>query len=202
MKVWHQAVNYLHFHRKEVVFNTLAGVTYLKVCHSALNWNNEYLRVAVAGSLAQGTVEGMFHFVDTVNIKSKAGEGEAHSTMTMIRKILAEEGVRGFGRGFGAAVYGNYSVGFIYFFAYKWLKTNMPQWSGKNLISAAIAETVAMALKFPFDLVKCRMQSVNYIFKYANWFHGLRKEFNTNGVKGLYQGVFPFWLTYCTFIPL
>jgi Mitochondrial carrier protein len=118
----------------------------------------------------------------------------------MVRKIWASEGVVGFGRGIGAAIYGNYSCGFIYFVLYKWLKNNMPELGGfKALIAGFFAETVAILYKFPFDLVKCRLQSVNYIFKYANWSHGLSKEYKLNGVPGLYNGVFPYLLCYTTF---
>jgi hypothetical protein len=114
--------------------------------------------MGVAGSMAVGSVEAMFHFVDTVNIKSKANEKESHSAMTMVRKIWASEGVVGFGRGIGAAVYGNFSAGFIYFILYKTLKNKMPELGGfKALIAGFIAETIAILIKFPFDLIKCRL---------------------------------------------
>lgn len=121
-----QAQNWLYFNRQRVVLNTLAFCGYSKLCWEARNWQNETARMGVAGSIAHGTVEAIFHFIDTVNIKSKATETESTSTMTMVRKIWANEGVVGFGRGIGAAIYGNYTAGFFYFVVYKWLKTNMP----------------------------------------------------------------------------
>ena len=54
------------------------------------------------------------------------------------------------------------------------------------VIAGFIAETIAIVFKFPFDLIKCRLQSVNYIFKYNNWTHGLQKEFRNNGFWSLY----------------
>lgn len=197
--------NFLYFYRRRVIFNTCVATAYLQICNHAKNWENETLRMGVAGSMAQGTVEALFHFVDTVNIKSKAASTEANtSTLTMVRKIFAAEGVVGFGRGIGAAVYGNYSAGFIYFVFYKWLKNNMPELRGgcKQLIAGFIAEATAIMFKFPFDLVKCRLQSVNYIFKYSSWSHGISKEYKTNGIPGLYNGVFPYLLTYCSFTAL
>jgi hypothetical protein len=114
--------------------------------------------MGVAGSIAHGTVEAIFHFIDTVNIKSKASITESHSAMTMVRKIYTAEGVVGFGRGIGAAIYGNYSCGFIYFVLYKWLKNNMPELGGfKALVAGFVAETTAILFKFPFDLIKCRI---------------------------------------------
>lgn len=198
-----QARNWLYFYRRRIFFNSVAAVGYTTICWNARNWNNEVMRMGVAGSMAIGTVEAMFHFVDTVNIKSKASEKESHSTMTMVRKIWASEGVVGFGRGIGAAVYGNYTAGFLYFVFYKWLKNNMSELGGfKALIAGFIAETTAILIKFPFDLIKCRLQSVNYIFKYSDWTHGIRKEYRLNGVTGLYSGVFPYLLTYTTFTAL
>jgi len=198
-----QASNWLYFYRKRALFNTMAFVGYTTMCWRGRNWTNETARMGIAGSMAFGTVEALFHFVDTVNIKSKASKGEVPSTMSMVKNIYKKEGVVGFGRGIGAAIYGNYTAGLIYFVLYKWLKNNMPELGGfKALIAGFIAETVTILYKFPFDLVKCRMQSVNYIFKYSDWRHGIRKEYRANGVVGLYSGVTPYLLTNTTFIAL
>ena len=48
---------------------------YVATCYSALGWQNEVLRMGVAGSLANIFVESSFHFIDTVNIRSKAIQG-------------------------------------------------------------------------------------------------------------------------------
>jgi hypothetical protein len=51
----------------------------------------------------------------------------------------------GFGRGIGAAVYGNYTSGFLYFTLYKYLKTTLPELGGyRAFFSALIAEIVAI----------------------------------------------------------
>ena len=51
-------------------------------------------------------------------------------------------------------------------------------------------------------MIKCRLQSVNYIFKYQNLPHAFRKEIKYNGVRSLYQGALPFLGTYCSFVAL
>jgi len=82
------AVNFIHFYRKRILVNTLAATGFLTICRRARHWENETLRMGVAGCMAHGTVEAAFHFVDTVNIKSKASE--VHTcTGTMVRKIWA-----------------------------------------------------------------------------------------------------------------
>ena len=63
---------FLHFHKSRLIGNTVAAALYGGICLKAKHSNNEVVRMGVAGSLAHGTVEALFHFVDTVNIKSKA----------------------------------------------------------------------------------------------------------------------------------
>lgn len=76
----------------------------------------------------------------------------------MIHKIWQAEGIIGFGRGIGAAIYGNYTSGFLYFTLYKYLKMTLPEFGGyRAFISAFIAEIVAILYQFPFDLIKCRI---------------------------------------------
>ena len=82
--------------------------------------------MGVAGSLATICVETSFHFVDTVNIRSKAmldARANSMSMSSMIYKIWAKEGLYGFGKGFSACFYGAAASGFIYFSLYKYFKT-------------------------------------------------------------------------------
>lgn len=200
---WSSIRNFLHFYRRNIGWNFMGVSLYISFCYRAKSWENETLRMGVAGSIAHGTVEAAFHFFDTVNISAKANEAESHSTSQMVRRIYAKEGVVGFSRGIGAAMYGSYTSGFVYFIIYKWLKSNIPELGGfKNLLAGMIAETTAIMVKFPFDLIKCRLQSVNFIFKYSNWTHGLGVEYRKNGVRGLYSGALPYMVTYTTFTAL
>lgn len=65
-----------------------------------------------------------------------------------------------------------------------------------------IAEAVTILFHFPYDMIKCRLQSKNYYFKYKNLPHAFKKEIKTNGIKGLYTGATPFFVTYVTMIGL
>lgn len=201
--------NTLYFYRKRCGANLVCTSLYFTLCYQAYIGNNEVIKMGFAGSLAHGSVEVLFHFVDTVNIKTKAtfipketgtSSTSRYSTSAMVKKIWATEGVYGFGRGIGAAVYGNYSSGLLYFTIYKYLKTTMPELGGfRPLIAAFLAELVAIMYQFPFDLIKCRLQAVNYNFKYSSWQHGFQKEFMNNGVRGLYTGLPPYLVTYSLF---
>lgn len=68
--------------------------------------------------------------------------------------------------------------------------------------SSIIAEMLTITVHFPYDLIKCRIQSKNYIFKYKNLPHAFKKEIKNNGFFSLYQGAFPFLLTYVSFVSL
>ena len=150
----------------------------------------------------------MFHVVDTVNIRAKASAVHI-DTLSMINKIWQKEGAVGFSKGISACFYGSTFGGFVYFYFYKTFKGSFKEYLPASCdiglvfaIAGLTAEAVTISLKYPFDLIKCRLQSVNYIFKYQNLPHAFRKEITNNGVRALYDGVTPFMLTYTTFIAL
>ena len=39
------------------------------------------------------------------------------------------------------------------------------------LVASVIAEVITLVVHFPYDLIKCRIQSKNYYFKYKNLPH-------------------------------
>ena len=45
---------------------------YLLFSHQAIGFENEVLKIAVAGSLANTISDSCFHFIDVVNINKKA----------------------------------------------------------------------------------------------------------------------------------
>lgn len=201
-------INFAHFHRRRLAVTTLCVSGYMGTCYKAKSWNSDLLRMGFAGSMAHTTVECLFHFVDTVNIRTKASEASI-STMSMVNKIWAKEGIVGFGRGFSACFYGSAVGGFLYFCLYKTLKGHMGDYLPKTwdiglvyATAALTSEALCLGVKYPFDLIKCRLQSVNYIFKYQNLVHAFKKEIKNNGVKSLYEGAAPFLLTYTSFIAL
>lgn len=98
--------------------------------------------MAVAGSLANICVETSFHFIDTVNIRTKAVQTGTQENMTsIVNKIWQKEGLYGFGKGFSACFYGAAASGFLYFFSYKMLKGVFKDYCG---------ETVEMGLVYMF----------------------------------------------------
>ena len=70
------------------------------------------------------------------------------------------------------------------------------------LMASFTAEIFTLMIQYPFDLVKCRLQATNNIFKYKNLKHAFQSEIKNNGIKSMYIGITPFLVTYCSFIAM
>lgn len=135
------------------------------LAYSAVNWKNEILRMGIAGSLANLCVETTFHFIDTVNIRTKAVATGAQENMgSIVNKIWQKEGLYGFGKGFSACFYGAAASGFLYFSLYKALKGTLKDVVGDKLeigliymLASLVAEVFTLSIQYPYDLIKCRL---------------------------------------------
>lgn len=160
VKKW---LNFAYFHRRRIlVAGTFCGV-YGYLCKKGVNHPNEFIRMGIAGSFAHVTVEAMFHFVDTVNVRAKLGDTNL-SSISMVRKIYQAEGLYGFSRGFSAMFYGSVICGFIYFAGYKFLKSYLIENYGETqnaamlfFMASFVAEFFTLLIYYPYDLVKCRL---------------------------------------------
>eukprot|EP00347_Sterkiella_histriomuscorum_P010096 403338693 len=159
--------------------------------------------MGVAGSLANVIVEAGFHFVDTVNVRTKVHESNI-SSILMVKNIYTKEGLFGFLKGFSACFYGSVACGFIYFSLYKLFKVYFKEFFGETyniawtyFMASFAAEFFTLIVYYPYDLVKCRLQSKNYVFKYRNIPHAFSKEIQQGSLLNLYKGSFPFLITYC-----
>lgn len=101
----------------------------------------------------------------------------------MISKIYTQDGLKGFGKGFSATFYGGIIYGFCYFAIYKVIKGYFKDHFDGTvdlgvcyLLASFTTEVLTLSVKYPYDLFKCRLQSVNYIFKYQSLPHAFRKE--------------------------
>ena len=155
--------NFFYFYRRRIGVNLVAVTSMALLAYKFKENKNEAVRIAVAGCFSHVCVESFFHMIDTVNIRSKANPSSSSTSMlTLMRNIWAKEGVIGFGRGFSAAFYGSVFSGFAYFFLYKYFKmfftSNFDIDVGfVCLLASFAAEMITLGVKFPFDLVKCRL---------------------------------------------
>ena len=110
-------------------------------------------------------------------------------------------------KGFSACFYGSLTYGFMYFTVYKSLKDQLEKHFGSDqaicyLLASFSAECFVQLWQYPFELIKCRIQSVNNEYGYRSLSHAFRKEYKTNGLTSLYKGMSPFLLTECTMVAI
>lgn len=184
---------------------------YSLVCCRAKSQESEALRLGIAGSLANMLCETNFHVIDTINTRMKVRSGDQNAktranTIDFIKKIYQKEGPYGFGKGISACFYGSILSGFTYFYLYKKVKLLIHEHLGNKvkpaatyLMASVVADVFTILLCFPYDLIKCRIQSKSQIFKYRSLPHAFQDEIGKNGIRGLYKGSLPYFLTYMTF---
>ena len=66
----------------------------------------------------------------------------------------------------------------MYFFLYKHIKLTMYDKYGVDvnptlvfIMASVLAESLTLSVHYPYDSIKCRLQSKNHIFKYQNLPH-------------------------------
>jgi len=64
--------NQFYFQRRPLVVTGVFCSLYAATSYNALSWDNQILRMGVAGSISTILCDSAFHFVDTVNIRAKA----------------------------------------------------------------------------------------------------------------------------------
>lgn len=107
-----------------------------------------------------------------------------------------ERGIRGLYRGVGANMAGNAASWGLYFWFYTQFKTLRPPVEGKvnsasnYLIASAEASAVTALLTNPIWVVKVRLFTTNEDSPnaYKGLFDGLRRVWNSEGIRGLYRG--------------
>jgi len=63
------------------------------------------------------------------------------------------------------------------------------------LIASCATEIITLSVKYPYDLIKCRLQSAHQKFKYRNLPDAFTKEITKNSFMSLYRGSGIFLLT-------
>ena len=202
-----KTLNFLHFHRRRIMVAStfMGGYSYL--CYKTTSPKyHEIIRMGMAGSLANLAVESMFHFADTVNVRAKTSDGN-DSSLKIVEKIYKKEGLKGFSKGFSACFYGSVACGFIYFSLYKLFKIYFKDYFSPDtniaavfFVASFVAEFFTLLVYYPYDLIKCRLQSKNYFFKYRSIPHAFQKEISEGSITALYKGSLPFLVTYCLFV--
>lgn len=121
------------------------------------------------------------------------------TTWGMTRRVIREEGgVRALYRGIGTTAAGVAPYVGINFAAYEALrgiitppgKASVP----RKLLCGALAGSISQTLTYPFDVLRRKMQVTGMGVlgqKYDNALDALRSILRTEGVRGLYRGLWP-----------
>ena len=139
---------------------------------------SEYMRYALAGTVATVSMEMLTHAVDTINMRSKVINGPKF----FVLNVFKLQGFLSLFNGLQAVVYGYTFAGFLYFYAYAALKDEIAErfYSEKrqnpsllqtfttSFVAGTVSECLALCFYYPFDLIKTRMQTTNEIYKYHN----------------------------------
>ncbi|KAG8213815.1 mitochondrial carrier domain-containing protein, partial [Butyriboletus roseoflavus] len=123
------------------------------------------------------------------------------SVFGMTLKVMREEGgVRGLYRGIVATAMGVAPYVGINFAAYETLRgiiTPPGQSStARKLLCGALAGSISQTLTFPFDVLRRKMQVVGMAaggmgYRYSGALDALRTIIRTEGLSGLYRGIWP-----------
>ena len=109
--------------------------------------NDNYVRFALAGTAATVAVEFATHGIDTLNMRSKAVEGNKRLLLSMFRL----EGFASLFRGVTAVVYGYAFSSIIYFYAYAQLRDSLyDQFRARNLANLEKNRAVALDAEVSF----------------------------------------------------
>ncbi|KAK0213068.1 mitochondrial carrier domain-containing protein [Desarmillaria ectypa] len=201
---------------KRLAAGALAGIT--SVCSTyPLDLVRARLSIATASipvslqsksntSLASSTIStsSLKHTLATAYHTSASGSNYTASELTiwgMTLKIVREEGgIRGLYRGLIATAVGVAPYVGINFAAYEFFRGTITP-PGKSSVSrklacGALAGSISQTLTYPFDVLRRKMQvtgmrSSGLGIAYSGAFDALTGIIRTEGVRGLYRGLWP-----------
>ncbi|KAG8953037.1 ADP/ATP carrier protein [Tulasnella sp. 424] len=182
---------------------------------------------ALAGALGGVFSNAAVYPLDTVKTRIQATEekgkdrgAQAPSVFQLLRKILHDEGLRGYYKGFGASMLNTFSMQYAYFFFYSFVRGSylkrlskkhpnqkLPSISAAmELVIGAIAGALAQVFTIPVAVIATRQQLAEdpasndaekalgktNVPKRDNSFFGVAREIiDEDGVTGLWTGLRP-----------
>ncbi|KZT68717.1 mitochondrial carrier [Daedalea quercina L-15889] len=157
-----------------------------------------HLSAAAAAGIATGTATNPIWVVKTrLQLEQQAGKIPGGS-LAIIKRILREEGVKGFYKGLSASYLG-VTEGTIQWTLYERLKrltasadgkSGVQEWLGM-LGSAGTAKCVATLITYPHEVIRTRLRQplVNGKMKYTGLVQTLRLVIAEEGTRSLYGGL-------------
>ncbi|XP_043468417.1 phosphate carrier protein, mitochondrial-like [Leptopilina heterotoma] len=164
--------------------------------------NHYFALCGLGGILSCGITHTMITPLDLVKCRIQVDPAKYKSVFNGFKVTLAEDGVRGLGRGWAPTFFGYSVQGLFKFGLYEVFKVYYSEIAGEELaydyrttlylVSSASAEFFADIGLAPFEAAKVRIQTMP---GYAN---NLREAFpkmmSEEGLSSFYKGLVPLWL--------
>lgn len=187
--------------RRHIVAGAVAGcMTSLITCPlDVVKTRMQYLPILNRHMKENGASGGMLSNL-AKDEPSRAQPRPYKGTLISLRRIWAEEGLRGLYRGLGPTLLGYLPTFGLYFPAYHNYKYYLAHWFGRSgtdpavhLVSAIAAGATSSFTTNPFWLIRTRLmtQSAYTPYFYWNSMHALRSIHKHEGFRGLYKGLGP-----------
>jgi len=128
---------------------------------------------ALAGALGGCFSNAVVYPLDTIKTRIQADTANGRSVRALLKRILKEEGITGFYRGFGATMLNTFSMQYAYFFFYSLVRTSylkrlaarrpagspvVPLSTIAELALGAIAGALAQIFTIPVSVIATRQQ--------------------------------------------
>mmetsp|Transcript_16006 Transcript_16006/g.24229 ORF Transcript_16006/g.24229 Transcript_16006/m.24229 type:complete len:309 (+) Transcript_16006:128-1054(+) len=163
--------------------------------------NNTMIHNMLGSSMANIISRCFTHPLDTAKARMQAAGTTYRGPLEILRSGSSLY------RGLSTVIIGGTPGSILYFCSYEFLKEQFRDENGKSdnfLVhfgGGMLAETVALVVYVPVDVLKERMQ-VNFSSSnpayYRNAFHGLSEIWKYEGLSGIYRG---YWATLMSFGP-
>ncbi|ORX88992.1 mitochondrial carrier [Basidiobolus meristosporus CBS 931.73] len=163
---------------------------------------SDNLRNSLAGAGAGCVASIVTCPLDVVKTKlqnqGRYDAGHYRGTFSTLKRIWAENGLRGWYRGLGPTIFGYLPTWAIYFTVYDYLKQELPLKIGDSqplvhMISAMGAGAVSSTATNPLWVIKTRFmtQSSATSYHYNNTLHAFKTIWVEEGIHGFYKGLVP-----------
>ncbi|XP_054168049.1 peroxisomal membrane protein PMP34-like [Oppia nitens] len=179
---------------------------------SGNQWNHLFsydtLVHAISGSVGGMTAMAVFFPLDTIRSRLQIEDNrKSKDTLTMIKELVAEEGIESLYRGLRPVLVSLCASGFVYFYTFHGLRAvfgqNKAKYSPlKDLTLGAIAGVVNVLMTTPLWVINMRLkmqgtivsEADKHLRKYPHYegvIDAMTKIYNTEGPSGLWSSTLP-----------